>query len=189
MEMGNARIAPLYFIALVAPAEIDRVTLNWKKDLQNRYGCAVALKSPAHITLIPPYNMHPDLEPEVLGFLRQFTGNHSTLPFSVNGFGHFGHRTIFLAVEINPELQQLYAQLRHAFTNQFPGLHLQLHNDFHPHITIANRDIPREAFSEILSRFQQLEYHAAGRFDAITLLRLEQGRWVAAGVADFLKTC
>lgn len=189
MEMGDPRIKQLYFIALVAPEEIDRKTLSWKIELQNQYGCKVALKSPAHITLIPPYNMHPDLEQEVLGFLRQFSGSHTTLPFSVNGFGHFGNRTIFLAVEKNPQLQQLYSQLKHAFTNQFPGLHLQLHKDFHPHITIANRDIPREAFPEMLSRFQQLEYQAAGIFDAITLLRLEQGRWVSAGEADFLKTC
>jgi 2'-5' RNA ligase len=189
MEMGDPQLKQLYFIALVAPAEIDRMALSWKKDLQQRYGCKVALKSPAHITLIPPYTMHPEAEPEVLHFLQSFAVSRPALPFSVNGFDHFGHRTIFLAVEKNPDLQHLYTQLKHDFCNQFPGFHLQLHKDFHPHITIANRDIPHAAFTEIVQQFQQLGYHAAGLFNAITLLRLEKGKWVAAGTADFLTQC
>lgn len=189
MEMGDPRIKQHYFIALLAPTEIDQAVLSWKHDLRERYGCTVALKSPAHITLIPPYQMNPEMEPEVLGFLRQFTARQPMLPFSVSGFDHFGHRTIYLAVDKNPDLQHLYSLLRRQFGDQFPGFRLLLHKDFHPHITIANRDVPREAFAEILNNFQQLPYHAAGQFEAIALLRLEQGRWVVTGQADFLKTC
>ena len=47
----------MYFIALVAPEEINTPILKWKTWFRDNFGCTVALKSPAHITLIPPFRM------------------------------------------------------------------------------------------------------------------------------------
>ena len=44
----------MYFIALVASDEINQQVLKWKLMMKEKYKCEVALKSPAHITLIPP---------------------------------------------------------------------------------------------------------------------------------------
>jgi 2'-5' RNA ligase len=52
----------MYFIALVLPAYLNDKILVWKNFMQERYNCKVGLKSPAHITLIPPFWMEENKE-------------------------------------------------------------------------------------------------------------------------------
>ena len=52
----------MYFIALVLPGELNEKVLHWKNFMHDRYDCKVGLKSPAHITLIPPFWMEESSE-------------------------------------------------------------------------------------------------------------------------------
>jgi hypothetical protein len=42
----------MYFIAVVCPQQIDEKILKYKHWMRGHFGCKVALKSPAHLTLI-----------------------------------------------------------------------------------------------------------------------------------------
>ncbi len=56
----------MYFIALVAPEDINQQLLKWKIWMLEKYQCEAALRSPAHITLIPPFWMKPELEKDLV---------------------------------------------------------------------------------------------------------------------------
>ena len=50
----------MYFIAIVLPDELNKKVLKWKNFMHDKFGCKVGLKSPAHITFIPPFWMHEE---------------------------------------------------------------------------------------------------------------------------------
>jgi len=52
----------LYFFAVVPPEEIQSSVTDIKQDFKERFNASHALKSPPHITLIPPFKY--DLEDE-----------------------------------------------------------------------------------------------------------------------------
>ena len=60
-------MANMYFIALVLPTEINDEILKWKLFMKDHFNCLVALRSPAHITLVPPFWMNDDLENKLEG--------------------------------------------------------------------------------------------------------------------------
>lgn len=51
----HSSTASMYFVAVVCPDEINQKVLSFKHWMRDQFGCTVALKSPAHITLIPHF--------------------------------------------------------------------------------------------------------------------------------------
>jgi 2'-5' RNA ligase len=187
--MGNAWIMKLYFIALLAPPFIADQVLQWKNEMHLKYGCQVALKSPAHITLIPPFNASQAEELQLLQFLQEFAPQQPALEVSVNGFGIFGQRTIFLAVEKNKPLELLFQLINRSFRQEFPTMGKTTGRNFHPHITIANRDIPPAKFDEALARFSSTSFKAQCPLNNISLLRLDPGKWTTLKSFTFQTSC
>ena len=62
----------LYFIAILAPKKIDKEVSEWKQYMKEQYGCKVAQRSPAHITLIPPFNMKEEIENLMASAMNEF---------------------------------------------------------------------------------------------------------------------
>ncbi len=62
----------LYFIGILTPPNIDDTVLEWKKYMQRHFNCKVALRSPAHITLIPPFNAGISQEKNLTTLLKTF---------------------------------------------------------------------------------------------------------------------
>ncbi len=60
----------MYFVALVAPPDINADVLKWKNFFKEKFGCTVALKSPAHITLIPPFWMKEESEDDLIAAIK-----------------------------------------------------------------------------------------------------------------------
>lgn len=169
----------LYFIAIVAPGHIDAAVLVWKKYMEQEYGCKVALRSPAHITLIPPFSMARENEPALIEELQQFSA--ASFDIRLKNFDSFKPKVIFLHVEPNELLSQLKAALGQFLIKDFP-----IKKDdrpFHPHITIANRDLRKNDFGKAWAYFQSLLYEAVFSADNISLLRHNNKEWeIAASV-------
>ena len=52
----------MYFVAIVLPSHLNEKLLAYKQLMLEKYNCKVALKSPAHITLVPPFWMEEEKE-------------------------------------------------------------------------------------------------------------------------------
>jgi 2'-5' RNA ligase len=83
------RMAEMYFIAVVAPADINRQVLQWKHYMREHYGCVVALKSPAHLTLIAPFWMDEQLEKELITDLDAFAHQQHGFDVRLSNFDAF----------------------------------------------------------------------------------------------------
>lgn len=167
----------MYFIALVAPVEIDQQVVKWKNYFRDHFQCIVALKSPAHITLVPPFWMKEELEADLIDSINRFCRNHRKFEIRLENFSAFRPRVIYVDVLKSDALNELHHSLNdHLFSqNKFP---VKIDDrPFHPHVTLAARDLYKKAFYEAWETFASKQYTANWIVNGISLLRHNKKNW------------
>src|SRR4030095_5490293 len=143
----------MYFVAVVLPPELNKKVLKFKEYMFNKYGSKVGLKSPAHITLVPPFWMEAEKEEQLINDMAR---NNHVQPFPVitDHFSAFKPRTIFIALCPNEQLNNLKQLTDDLFTNHIDYKVKIDKRPFHPHITIATRDLHKKDFAEAWPWFE-----------------------------------
>lgn len=167
----------LYYIAVVAPAAVDEKVQAFKQWMLEQFGCKVALKSPAHVTLVPPFRLATDREQDLLNIFAAFRSTISECQVSMDGFAHFGDRVIFIDVKKTAGLSRLKEEAAGYFRQHFGNLLKVENRPFHPHITIANRDLQPEHFEKAWSYFSHQSFMGEFHSHHISLLKMEKGKW------------
>jgi 2'-5' RNA ligase len=167
----------LYYIGIVCPEDINAEILSHKHWMRQHFGCKAALKSPAHITLIPSFLMESALEDDLREILSGFRWDASHLDLEINNFDHFGPRVIFAHVSQNEGLSALKTALEQHLV-QYPTLGIRQEiRTFHAHITIANRDLQEGDFAAAWPHFEPLSYSAQFTTGNFSLLQLDGAKW------------
>lgn len=169
----------MFYMAIECPDEINHQVEGLKNYMELNFGCRAAKKSPAHLTIVPPFRAEDELKTELLNFIQLF--NMGLAPFSVRlkNYGQFAERVLFIDVEgPNAPLIDLEMECMKEFSEKFPGIIFGMKPDFNPHVTIATRDIPEGALAKAKLHFESnhpvdLEFGVNG----IALYRLENGWW------------
>ena len=145
--------------------------------MRDRFGCTVALKSAAHITLIPPFWMENTSEELLIQTLHHFQTTLPSFEIQLQGFSHFSNRVVFVAVNENPQLGSLRKAVEDHFIKPLHGIIKPDDRPFHPHVTIANRDIKPCDFSKAWEHFKRLSFNEEFEANTVSLLKLSQGKW------------
>ena len=161
-----------YFIAIVAPEQVQHEVTAFKNFMADRFGSVVALRSPAHITIYPPFVCDENLVNRMKDVLRRFAAQAPSFSIVLNGFGCFRPRVIYVNSEGSEELIKLHldcvAVLQHSFSaEKFPSET----RPFHPHMTIANRDLKKELFNAAWMEFKDRKYATVFLTTHLSLLR------------------
>lgn len=166
-----------YFIAIVPPEPINTDVFRIKKEFAVNYNSKGALRSPAHITLHMPFFWKEEKEAQLIETLAKFNFTTQTKVL-LDNFGHFANRVIFVGVSKNPDLEEMQRQLvRHAKVN------LQLFNQdestrgFHPHMTVAFRDLKKQEFTKAWTEFQDRNFNAEFPLKDFSLLKHDGKQW------------
>jgi 2'-5' RNA ligase len=167
----------MYFIALVAPVEIDQQVLKWKNYFKEHFQCIVALKSPAHITLMPPCWMEEELEADLIDAIRTFSKTQRPITITLKNFAAFKPRVIFVDVVKNQELDEMHHALNNFISDQKKFPFKSEDRPFHPHVTLAARDLYKKAFYEAWEIFSSKQYEASWTVSGISLLRHNKKNW------------
>lgn len=175
----------MYFVALVLPQVHNAEIKVFKNLMLERWGCKVGLKSPAHITFIPPFWMEEEKETAFSSDLDVLCKSVKPFAVSTNAFSAFKPRTIF----INPVLTEPMKALKIA-TDAFCKTHTQYgakadNRPFHPHITIATRDLHKRAFAEAWPLFEHKEFDVTFEAEGLSLLRHNGRNWDVIHTAPF----
>jgi 2'-5' RNA ligase len=173
-----------YFLAIVIPqpqqAEIEKI----KTSLLDEHGLKGALRSPAHITLHRPFEWKSGKENMLIDRLRDFRFDKA-FDIQLKDFGAFEPRVIYVNVLQNETLGKLHPNLK-----RFAQKELRLMNEvndlraFHPHVTIAFRDLRKNRFEAIWEEFRNRKFDASFSCGGFSLLRLED-RWQEVCFFDF----
>ena len=171
----------MYYAAIVCPERINEKVVQYKKWMKNRFGCTVALKSPAHITLLAPFWLENEKENELTGTLKSFNTLTGRFDIQLEGFGHFGKRVLFIAVKESPRLNQLKAEAEIHFQSSFAGIIKPDERPFQPHVTIANRDMQPSHFEKAWEHFSKTDYSETFSAGSVSLLKLVEAKWEVIG--------
>lgn len=171
---------PLYLTALLPPSELAEREHAIKQDIAERYNTHVAITKPAHITLVPPYRA-TEAQLEQLETLHEKLAKQLA-PFDLmlDGFGCFeGNRTVFINVQPNERLQQLYSLLKAGFIELGQAKEKHFHaGPLKPHLTVAYRDLTPESFEAIWQAYQHEPFSAVFPVSNIWIMKYVDRVWV-----------
>ena len=170
---------PLYFIGIVAPEEINSRVTEWKNYMLQHFNCKVALRSPAHITLIPPFNLDRTEEALLTSDILGFASGRQPFQVTMKNFSSFPPRVIFAGVEPSEELKNLQKDLEEYLVNKSYPVKKSA-RPFHPHVTIANRDLRKEDYQKAFNYFNSTTFGAAFTATHIDLMISKPEGWVTA---------
>lgn len=167
-----------YFIAIVIPEPFQTQIMDLKEVVKNKFNSKGALRSPAHITLHMPFEWKEEKENVLVSTLQQFTFKEN-FTVDLQNFACFEPRVVFIDVvksELLHKLQSelmVYAQRNLKLFNQVNDM-----RGFHPHVTIAFRDLKKEKFYEALNYFKAQTYKASFPIKSFCLLKHSDNEWL-----------
>lgn len=175
----------MYFIASICPESVNRKVLEWKLWMKEHHGCEVALRSPAHITLIPPFWMKSDLEMALIVSLKKFSAIQQGFEIHVKDFSYFKPRVIFVDIVPNDRLANLQKGLLDGLVSENVYPLKKEDRPFHPHISIATRDLYKKSFYEAWEHFKLKTYEADWTVNAVSLLAHNKKNWDVITTSQF----
>jgi 2'-5' RNA ligase len=175
----------MYFVAIVLPHDLNEKILVYKRMMAEKYGCKVGLKSPAHITIAPPFWMEEEKEPGLMNDTEIISS--ATLSFSIetNNFSSFSPRTLFVAAKENEHLTKLKVLADDFFRATAYKMKIE-NRPFHPHITIATRDLHKKSFWEAWEYFKEKEFKEEFEATGLSLLKHNGRNWDVVYEAKFV---
>ena len=167
-----------YFIAIIPPPPYLEQALELKNYFKDHHQSKAFLNSPPHITLHMPFERNSLKEDRLVESLQSFSSGETPVKIDFNNFGCFSPRVIFLQATATPELIAIQHHLR-QFCRKELGLFNADYKDhpFHPHITIAFRDLKKPAFDRAWEEFKDKKFEGGFVADRICLLRHDGGEW------------
>jgi len=167
----------MYFLGVIAPPEVNDKVLQWKYYMRDHFRCLVALRSPAHITLVPPFWMKEEMEAGLLSDVNSFSTGQQSFEIELQDFDAFRPRVIFVHVNDNSLLMELRTSFQDFLIAKQKYPNEKESRPFHPHITIANRDLLKKDFTAAFAHFSQISYHHRFPVNEIALLKHQAGQW------------
>ncbi len=167
----------LYFIAVIPGTDLRNRVRILKEEMRDKYGARKALSSPAHITLQPPFKRQEEEEALLCSVLDDFGRLQSPFEMTFNGFGCFPPRVIYIGIEDHGKLKALHHLLKTALKEKLNFTSNELNKRFHPHMTIATRDLVKDTFWTAWPDFQKRKFHHKFTVKGIALLKHNGRTW------------
>lgn len=167
-----------YFVALIPPDRLAEDLIALKKYMRSHFETKAALRSPAHITLHMPFEWREDREEYLVSMFAAFAHPQKEFHVALNGFGCFEPRVIFVRVEPSAALSSLQRAL-HQFCKRELNLFNADYQDlpYHPHLTIAFRDLKKDMFRKAWSEFAGKSFEATFPVNRLTVLKHNGLEW------------
>lgn len=177
-----------YFIALRPPVQLENEIRSFQKEFALNYRSSRQLNIPVHITLIAPFQIEENKEPELKKVLQEFASAKHPFTVQLMNFSCFDKRVIYLSVLEDSELMELQTALSQwtiekRFTRPVSG-----DSKFRPHITLANRDLDKNNFELAWSDFKDRKFTASFATKEICLYRHDGKIWQLAGTFELNDT-
>lgn len=168
----------LYFLALIPPSPLKDEVHELKLEIKERFDSAHSLKAPPHITLLSPFRLNDSNKDEVEIILKKFGRSFKPFEVQLKNFSTFENRVIFIDVEKKPDLMDIQLQLENmARFNSNLFNYKYEDRPYHPHLTLAFKDLTPENFKRAWDEFRNQTFDATFTANAIYLLKHTGKRW------------
>lgn len=167
----------LYFIAILPPETLSLRIKKLKQELAEKYHTRHALKLPAHLTLQIPFRMSETKEEKLHKILRDFAKKQEPIEIKTAGFGRFSRKVLFIAIAENPELVRLHQKLRKSLDKKLQLKENEKGSNFHPHFTLATRDISYLNFEPAWKDLKDEELRESFTAESLVLFKHNGKTW------------
>ena len=162
-----------YFIAIHLPEPLHTEIEKIKRNISEKYGTRSVLKSPPHITIVPPFFWGN--EEELITIVQHFS--FPSFPIELNNYNAFQASVVYIDIVPNPAIQELHTLFNTYFLDRYPQLKKRHPFPFHPHITVGNRDWKKEQFIACWNEMRDQAFTGSFMFEKLSLLKLVNGLW------------
>lgn len=167
-----------YFIAFIPPSPILDETWKLKQYFQEKYNSKAALNSPPHITLHMPFWWKQEKESHLIAELKNFAENFDPIKICLDNFSSFPPRVIFINVVKSEMLTAFQKALQRLCKTEFNLFNSNYQEQpYHPHLTLAFRDLRKTAYLQAWEEFKNKEYKAEFMADKLSLLKHDGKKW------------
>jgi 2'-5' RNA ligase len=168
----------LYFMAIIPPSPYYEEALALKQYCATQFQTKGALKSPPHITLHMPFEWREEGEQELIGRLTGFAKTQTVFDIEFDHFGSFPPRVIYIAIQASDKLTVLQRTLMHFCRSELNLVNAEDKDGaFHPHLTIAFRDLRKPSFHQAWAEFRKKKFEGRFTVNNIALLKHNGVRW------------
>jgi 2'-5' RNA ligase len=104
-------------------------------------------------------------------------------PFEIElkGFNKFPG-VIYIDVSYSAELNKLQQTIQHLFISNGWSKPPSKDHGFHPHVTVAFRDLSTENFKKAWEVYKERTFQAFFRVEQASILKLTDGKWIENSV-------
>jgi 2'-5' RNA ligase len=168
----------LKLIAILPPEPLFSEIKREQEFLSLKWGPKHALRTPPHITLIPPISLDSGEAGWLYGMAEALSGMFSPFNISLRNYESFRPRVIFINLMHSPELKDLQETWLHAVKSKMPHV-LEKYPDrpFHPHVTLAHKDVVRGQFEKIWKYYSTKKFQATFPVDEFCMLEYSEEGW------------
>lgn len=173
-----------YFLAIIPPEPILSEAHQLKNHFKEKYHSKASLNSPPHITLHMPFLWKEKKENILLEKLKDFSLTQSHFELQLKNFKAFPPRVIYIDVVTNSALLLFQKALERFCKREFQLFNAnRLDHAYHPHLTLAFRDLKKEQFALAWDEFKVKPYDQAFAVKEMAVLKHTGTAW------EVLSTC
>jgi 2'-5' RNA ligase len=169
----------LYFIAVVPHEQLVEEVTQIKNYIAEHFESKHSLKSPPHITMLMPFKWKEEKESLLIDFLQNFSSGRPAFEVKLKDFNSFPRRVVYIDVEKNQQLKNLYLDLNAAIRKELKLIKDSTYKNqgFAAHMTIAHRDLKPAAFDRVWAEFKTKSFDNYFQVDHICLLKHHRRNW------------
>jgi 2'-5' RNA ligase len=176
-NFGGMKVMQKYFLAVIPPDPILSKSHEIKEEIKRHYQLKYALKSPPHITLKMPFSYNELKQEYLISRLTDFLSDQPSFSLGISGIGAFGQRVIFQQIAPSQELLMLQKSLKTFCKRELLLVDELSDRNYHPHLTLAFKDIKPAKFDPVLSLCKAHQFEAEFLVDRLCLLKKKEGKW------------
>jgi 2'-5' RNA ligase len=167
----------LYLLSITPPSEIASVIDQERRFCAKRFGSYEALKPPVSLSLFGVFTVSAMVE-ELTDYLSEWISKQPQFTLHLKDFGFFEnlHRpVVYFDVKHNPWLNAFNKGLTRKMLQRFPFLNSSA--SYHPHLTLAYKDLTQEQFQLAKKYYKQCRYEASFDVTNVTLFKHNHKVW------------
>ena len=165
----------LWFVAVIPPEPVLSEIQDFKVVVKKRFNSAHALRSPAHVTLFPPFRAGAKKVELCRRILHEVAGLHRPFIMPLEGFAAFRPQVLYVKPVLVSELKAIQADVESALEGVVDSK--KTGKPFKPHITIAFRDLTPDNFHSAWEFFRNKAYARRVPITRIALLQHSPEGW------------
>ena len=163
-----------YVIVSVVKGDAGNFNNNLRKEVFEKFQ-AKSYKLPAHFTIKAPFEC--DLIDEVDNVIESFCNNHNKAKYTLEDYGHFDNRVVYMKVHMSEEGKILHNNLIDEL-EKIDFINFQSYDGKNKvfHVTISSKKI-KKIYDELWDYVNKIPFKFNCFFDNICIYKWEDNTW------------